>query len=180
MLSGEEWSLLVLLKKLTLDLLLLLILLLVVLLLLVKKHALLLLHEKLLVLLLLLKLVGLLLLKILVLQGALSGQVRGSDGQVIGGCSRGLKKRLDGATSIVGVLHQVGGLADGRLRRAVGCGEKSGRSRPVFGLVARTSFPSVGRSLLWCSGRAEVFEEGSHFSLGDRIVLVACALPGHL
>ncbi len=180
MLSGEEWSLLVLLKKLTLDLLLLLILLLVVLLLLVIEEALLLLHEKLLMLLLLLKLIGLLLLKILVLQSTLSGQVRGADGQVSGGWSRMLKKRLDRTTSIVGGLHQVGGLADGRLRRAVGCGEKSGRGRPVFGLVARASFSSVVRSLLWCSSRAEVFEEGSHFCLGDRIVLVACALLGHL
>ncbi len=91
-----------------------------------------------------------------------------------------MKKRLDRTTSIVGGLHQVRGLADGRLRRAVGCGEKSGRGRPVFGLVARTSFSSVRRSLLWCSGRAEVFEEGSHFCLGDDIVLVACALLGHL
>jgi hypothetical protein len=121
MLSGEKWSLLMLLKKLTLDLLLLLILLLVVLLLLVKKQALLLLHEKLLMLLLLLELIGLLLLKILILQSTLSGQVRGTDSQVSGGWSRRLKKRLDGATPIIGGLHQVGGLANGRLRRAVGC-----------------------------------------------------------
>ncbi len=114
------------------------------------------------------------------LQGALSGQVRGSDGQVVGGWGQRLKRRLNGTASIVGMLHEVRGLADGRLRCAVGCGDESGRSRPVFGPVARTSFPSVGRSLLWCSGRAKVFEEGSHFSLGDRIVLIACALLDHL
>ncbi len=113
MLSGEKWSLLVLLKKLALDLLLLLILLLVVLLLLIVKQALLLLHEELLMLLLLLELVGLLLLKILVLQGTLSGHVRGAGGQVSGGWSQGLKKRLDRAASSVGRLHQVGGLTVG-------------------------------------------------------------------
>ncbi len=71
-----------------------------------------------------------------------------------GGWSRRLKERLDKAASIVSRLHQVGGLTGGCLRRAVGCGEKSGRGRPVFGLVARSSFASVGRFLLWCSGRA--------------------------
>jgi hypothetical protein len=134
MLSGEEWSLLVLLKELTLDLLLLLILLLVILLLLIEKQVLLLLHEELLMLLLLLKLICLLLLEILVLQSTLSGHVRGAIGQVSGGWSRRLKKRLDRADPIVGGLHQVGGLTDGRLRRAVGCGEKNGRGRPVLAL----------------------------------------------
>ncbi len=169
-----------LLKELTLDLLLLLILLLVILLLLVVKQALLLLHEELLMLLLLLKLISLLLLKVLVLQGTLSGHVRGASGQVSGGWSRRLKKRLDRATSGVGRLHQVGGLAGGCLRRAVGCREKNGRGRPVFGLVARASFTSVGGFLLWYIGRAEVLEEGSHFGLSDSVILIACTLLGHL
>jgi hypothetical protein len=179
-LNGEEWSLLVLLKKLTLDLLLLLILLLVILLLLVKEQTLLLLHKELLMLLLLLKLIGLLLLKILVLQGTLSGQIRGTGGQVSGDRSWRMEERLDSAASIVGRLRQVGGLVGECLRRAVGCGEKSGRGRPVFGLVARSSFASVGGFLLWCSGRAKFLEKGSHFSLCDRVFLVACALLGHL
>jgi hypothetical protein len=142
-LNGEEWSLLMLSKKLTLDLLLLLILLLIILLLLVEEQSLLLLHEELLVLLLLLELIGLLLLKILVLQSTLSGQIRGASGQVSGGWSRKMRERLDRAASIVCRLHQVGGLAGRCLRRAVGCREKSGRGGPVFGLVSRTSFTSV-------------------------------------
>jgi hypothetical protein len=179
-LNSEEWSLLMLLKKLTLDLLLLLILLLLILLLLVEKQSLLLLHEELLVLLLLLELIGLLLLNILVLQGTLSGQIRGAGGQVSRGWGRNMRERLDRAASIGCRLHQVGGLADRCLGHAVGCGEKSGRGRPVFGLVARTSFTSVGGLLLWCSGSAKFLEKGSHFGLGDRVILVACALLGHL
>ncbi len=120
------------------------------------------------------------LLKVLILQGTLSGHVRGASGQVSGGWSQRLKKRLDRATSGVGRLHQVGGLTGGCLRRAVGCREKNGRGRPVFGLVAGASFTSVGGFLLWYIGRAEVLEEGSHFGLSDRVVLIACTLLGHL
>jgi hypothetical protein len=119
MVSREEWSLLMLLEKLALDLLLLLILLLVKLLLLIIELTLLLLHEKLLMLLLLLKLVRLLLLEILVLQSGLSGHVRDAGGQVSGGWSWRLKEWLDRATTSVGGVHQVRGLADGCLRRAI-------------------------------------------------------------
>jgi hypothetical protein len=57
-----------------------------ILLLLVEMQSLLLLHKELLVLLLLLELISLLLLKVLVLQGTLSGRVRDAGGQVSGGC----------------------------------------------------------------------------------------------
>jgi hypothetical protein len=46
--------------------------------------------------------------------------------------------------------------------------------------VARTSFASVGGFLLWYIGGAKFLEKGRHFSLGDRVILVACALLGHL
>ncbi len=98
---------------------------------------------------------------------------------MVGGQNQRLKWRLNGAASGVVVLRQVRSLTDGRLRCAVSCRDESGRSRPIFGLVARASFPSVRGSLLWSSSRAEVFEEGSHFSLSDRVILVARALLGH-
>jgi hypothetical protein len=104
LLNSDGWSLQMLLKELILDLLLLLVLLLVILLLLVKEDALLLLSEKLLVLLLLLKLIGLLLLQILVLQGTLGGQVRGSDGLMVDCMSHRLGRRLDIAASGVVLL----------------------------------------------------------------------------
>ncbi len=65
-------------------------------------------------------------------------------------------------------------------KRAVGCRKESGRDRPVFGLVARTSFASIGGFLLWHIGWAKFLKECRHFSLGDRIILVTCALLGHL
>ncbi len=46
--------------------------------------------------------------------------------------------------------------------------------------MARTSFASVGRFLLWHIDGAKFLEKGRHFSLGDRVILVACALLGHL
>jgi hypothetical protein len=146
--SREEWSLLVLLEELALDLLLLLILLLLILLLLkllllIIELALLLLHEKLLMLLLLLKLVRLLLLEILVLQSTLSGHVRSAGGQVDGGGSWKLKKWLNRATTRIGGMHQVRRLAGGCLWRAVCRREEDGRSRFVFGPVARASFAPV-------------------------------------
>jgi hypothetical protein len=90
--DGDGWSLQLLLKKLILDLLLLLVLLLMELLLLVKKDALLLLSEELLVLLLLLK-------QVLVLQGALGGQIRGNYGLMVGCVSQRLERRLKVTTS---------------------------------------------------------------------------------
>jgi hypothetical protein len=143
MVSREEWSLLLLLKKLALDLLLLLVLLLMELLLLIIEVSLLLLHEKLLMLLLLLKLVCLLLLEVLVLQSALSGHVWDAGGQVGSGCSWMLKKWLDGAAISIGGVHQVRSLTDGCLRCTICCREKDGRGRLIFGLVARASFAPV-------------------------------------
>jgi hypothetical protein len=172
----------VLLKKLSLYLLLLLIVLLVELLLLIVELALLLLHEEVLMLLLLLKLVRLLLLKILVLQRALSGHVRDCGGQwsVCGAWK--WKEWLGGATTSSGGMHQVQSLASRCLRRAVGRREEDCRGRPILGLVARASFTSVGRPLLLlpCWSGVEVFKEGLHLSLRDRVVLISCALLGHL
>jgi hypothetical protein len=172
----------VLLKKLSLNLLLLLIVLLVELLLLIVELALLLLHEEVLMLLLLLKLVRLLLLKILVLQRALSGHVRDCGGQWNVGGAWEWKEWLSRAATGDGGMHQMRSLASGCLGRTVGRRKKNGRSRPVLGLVAGASFTSVGRPLLLLprGSRVEVFEEGLHLSLRDRVVLISCSLFGHL
>jgi hypothetical protein len=172
----------VLLKKLSLYLLLLLIMLLVELLLLIVELALLLLYEEVLMLLLLLKLVRLLLLKILVLQRALSGQVRDCGGQWSVSRTWKWKKWLSRAATGSGGMHQVQSLASRCLGRAVGRREKDGRGRPILGLVAGASFTSVGRPLLLlpCGSGVEVFKEGLHLSLRDRVILVSCTLFGHL
>jgi hypothetical protein len=172
----------VLLKKLSLYLLLLLIVLLVELLLLIVELPLLLLHEELLVLLLLLKLVRLLLLKILVLQRTLGGHVRDCVGQWdVGGIGK-WKKWLSRAATGSGGVHQVRGLTGRCLGRAVGRREQDGRGRLILGLVAGASFTSVGRPLLLlpCGSGGEVFKEGLHLSLRHSVILVSCALPGHL
>ncbi len=171
-----------LLKKLSLYLLLLLIMLLVELLLLIVELALLLLHEEVLMLLLLLKLVRLLLLKILVLQRALSGHVRDCGGQWSVSRTRKWKEWLSGAATGSGGMHQVRSLASRCLGRAVGRREKNGRGRSILGLVAGASFTSVGRPLLLlpCGSGVEVFKEGLHLSLRDRVILISCALLGHL
>ncbi len=48
--------------------------------------------------------------------------------------------------------------------------------------MARASFTSVGRPLLLlpCNAGVEVFEEGRHLGLRDRVVLISCSLLGHL
>ncbi len=82
--------------------------------------------------------------------------------------------------TVVCHLRQMGSLTILSLGRAVGCREKNGWGRPIFGLVARASFPSVGGFLLLCSWGTKFIKECSHFSLSYRVVLVTSALPGHL
>ncbi len=85
------------------------------------------------------------------------------------------------ATSGSGV-HQVRSLASGCLGRAVCSREENGRGRFILSLVAGASFTSVRQPLLLlpCSDGVEVFEEGRHFGLRDRVVLISCSLVGHL